>query len=128
MMSPLPSVGQAFSIISQEESHRSLSAVEIPTSVFYSTQNKTDYKRKDFLKCDHCNWTGHTKDTCYRLHGYPPGHKWYKPQSRFLTKKPIPDFKSKKIAAEANVVEGNNCDLIKIRYRASSDFYSKTVC
>lgn len=24
--------------------------------------------------CDHCNWVGHTKEHCYLLVGYPPGH------------------------------------------------------
>lgn len=34
MMVPLPSVGQAFSIISQEESHKSLYTTEIPSTAF----------------------------------------------------------------------------------------------
>lgn len=43
MMQPLPSVGQAFALVVQEESHRILSsggspAVEAPNAVFYSSQ------------------------------------------------------------------------------------------
>lgn len=54
MMSPLPSVGQVCSIISQEESHRSLSSVEIPASVFYSSQHIAEESKKDMIRCDHC--------------------------------------------------------------------------
>ncbi|XP_075512761.1 uncharacterized protein LOC142548343 [Primulina tabacum] len=78
MMSPLPSVGQAFSIISQEESHRSLSTVEPPSTAFFSAQSKQNYQKKDALTCDYCNWNGHTREFCYKLVGYPPGHKLYK--------------------------------------------------
>lgn len=30
------------------------------------------------LYCDHCKMTGHTVNKCYKLHGYPPGHRLYK--------------------------------------------------
>ncbi|XP_073294587.1 uncharacterized protein [Primulina huaijiensis] len=78
MMSPLPSVGQAFSIISQEESHRSLSTSEPPSAVFFSAQSKQNYQKKDVLTCDYCNLNGHTREFCYKLVGYPPSHKLYK--------------------------------------------------
>ncbi|CAH9055444.1 unnamed protein product [Cuscuta europaea] len=29
-------------------------------------------------KCSHCGLLGHTQQVCYRLHGYPPGHKFYR--------------------------------------------------
>ncbi|XP_075504147.1 uncharacterized protein LOC142541504 [Primulina tabacum] len=78
MMSHLPSVGQAFSIISQEESHRSLSVAEEPSTAFFSVQGKLANQKKDILTCDYCHWTGHTKDFCYKLVGYTPGHKLHK--------------------------------------------------
>ncbi|XP_073029634.1 uncharacterized protein [Primulina eburnea] len=80
MMSPLPSVGQAFSIISQEESHRSLSVVEEPSTSFFSAQGKIGNQKKDILTCDYCHWNGHTKDFCYKLVGYPPGRRCYAPK------------------------------------------------
>lgn len=65
MMSPLTSDGQAFSILSQEESRRSLISVEPqPASVFYSTQHKTEETKKNQLYCDYCNWTGHILSQC----------------------------------------------------------------
>ncbi|KAF5458182.1 hypothetical protein F2P56_022236, partial [Juglans regia] len=27
--------------------------------------------------CSHCTMTGHTMEKCYKLHGYPPGHKLF---------------------------------------------------
>ena len=30
------------------------------------------------LFCDHCKLTGHTVQKCYKLHGYPPGHRLHK--------------------------------------------------
>ncbi|XP_073042442.1 uncharacterized protein [Primulina eburnea] len=80
MMDPLPSVGQAFSVVSQEESTRSLLAVEPPPSVFYSSRNKVDERKTDVVTCEYCHVPGHSKGNCYKLVGYPPGHRLYKPQ------------------------------------------------
>ncbi|XP_073055412.1 uncharacterized protein [Primulina eburnea] len=82
MMSPLPTVGQAFSIISQEESHRSLSTTEPSPTVFYSNQNRAGDQRKDIMKCDYCNLNGHLKENCYKIVGYPPWHRLYRGQNR----------------------------------------------
>ena len=39
------------------------------------TQSKGGVKRNSTLYCDHCNYTGHTIDRCYKLHGYPKDFK-----------------------------------------------------
>ncbi|GAV75745.1 LOW QUALITY PROTEIN: UBN2_3 domain-containing protein, partial [Cephalotus follicularis] len=36
------------------------------------TQGKAD------SRCEYCGWTGHKKENCYKLIGYPPGHRLYK--------------------------------------------------
>lgn len=71
MMNPLPTVGKAFSLLSQEESHRTLTSTETPMSAFYTNQNKGGHamKEKVNLNCDYCNWSGHTKEYCYKLVG-----------------------------------------------------------
>ncbi|XP_073303849.1 uncharacterized protein [Primulina huaijiensis] len=79
MTSPLPSVGQAFAIISQEESTRNVLSTgfappEISSSAFFSTQDR----KKTNIKCDHCNMPGHIKAYCYKLVGYPPHHRLFK--------------------------------------------------
>ncbi|KAL5819817.1 hypothetical protein ACOSQ4_023659 [Xanthoceras sorbifolium] len=30
------------------------------------------------LHCDYCDTNHHTRDTCYKLHGYPEGHRLHK--------------------------------------------------
>ncbi|XP_073138084.1 uncharacterized protein [Henckelia pumila] len=76
-------------------------------SVFYSTQHKaTDSKRTEFC-CDHCHGPGHTKAFCYKLFGYPPGHKLHNPQNfKHASKKPYRfSHKDRKNPAEVNIVE-----------------------
>lgn len=107
MMNPLPTIEQAFSMLSQEESHRSLSPVAAPASMFYSMQNRTADRKKE-VKCDRCNWTG---DNCFRLIGYPPGHKLYKQQGKGYNKKCNKDFqKNKKTSREVNLVEDGSVE------------------
>ena len=36
----------------------------------------SNVKRYNFLFCDYCKSNGHIKDKCYKLHGYPQGHKY----------------------------------------------------
>ncbi|XP_073142904.1 uncharacterized protein [Henckelia pumila] len=93
MMDPLPSVNQAYSILSQEESHRSVLSsqpiMEMPTIAFYTSSHKP----LELVKCENCNITGQSKDQCFCIIGYPPGHKLYKkfPQaksSRFTPRNP----------------------------------------
>ncbi|XP_073298535.1 uncharacterized protein [Primulina huaijiensis] len=56
MMNHLPSVGQAFSMMSQEELHRSLTSNETQTLVFYSMQNKDkNSESKRDMKCEYCH-------------------------------------------------------------------------
>ncbi|XP_075492651.1 uncharacterized protein LOC142530724 [Primulina tabacum] len=102
MMTPLPIVGQAFSIISQEDSHRAIISVETPATVFFFNQNRRELQQKEFLKCDYCNWNGHTRATCYRLNGYPSGHTMFRPQSKFVPQKVM---KNRRPQFETNAVQ-----------------------
>lgn len=89
MMNPLPTVSNAFAIISQEESHRSLISMSpqpLESSVFFSSAPN---KKKTELRCEHCNMPGHSKDCCYKLIGYPPGHKLYKGQWKVVIQSSI---------------------------------------
>ncbi|OIT22198.1 hypothetical protein A4A49_63438, partial [Nicotiana attenuata] len=33
-------------------------------------------RRNNVLLCDYCKMKGHTRDTCYKLNGYPPSFKF----------------------------------------------------
>ncbi|XP_073277012.1 uncharacterized protein [Primulina huaijiensis] len=84
LLSPLPSVSQAYSLVSQEESHRQVmtfqTITDAPTTAFYSSS----FKQSGSIKCEHCSMPGHMKENCFRLIGYPPGHKLHKrfPQTK----------------------------------------------
>nr|GMC86442.1 UBN2_3 domain-containing protein [Ipomoea batatas] len=41
-----------------------------------STSRPSNHRPR--LRCAHCGILGHTQQVCYKLHGYPPGHKFYK--------------------------------------------------
>jgi len=108
MMSTLPSMAQAFAILSQEErqrevrphNHTVLESTSLNASVSSNVAAgskgfRTSYtsskggasssnpntntvfrgnsstSNRSNLFCDFCKRTGHTKDRCYKLHGYP---------------------------------------------------------
>ncbi|KAH0781774.1 hypothetical protein KY290_001372 [Solanum tuberosum] len=101
MMTPLPSIAQAFSILIQEEKQRkfkpnnqffmestSLNASSSGASssrTFTTNYSPSNYPpRPNYASgstsgnystrrpmCEYCKKPGHTKDKCYKLHGYP---------------------------------------------------------
>ncbi|PHT54318.1 hypothetical protein CQW23_08780 [Capsicum baccatum] len=98
MMNPLPTMSQDFSILAKEERQREVKPHNKfnlePTSLHgngagTSTNFKTNYApyrsngdsrhpRKFHLFCDYCRKADHTKDKCYKLHGFPPDFKFTK--------------------------------------------------
>ncbi|KAJ0912392.1 putative RNA-directed DNA polymerase [Helianthus annuus] len=106
---PLPSVKEAFSIVSREESHRgsNVMASKEQTVGFFSKVNTVvDNKRKfvkgsnQSLKCTHCNKSGHSIDRCFELIGYPP---WMKSKNG----------QGKKIVSN-NVINSGSSDVNKV--------------
>ncbi|CAL2274238.1 unnamed protein product [Prunus armeniaca] len=82
LMKPLPSARQAYSFISQEEKHRELGSTRTPDSQTAAMAVRHDSRSRPRgdrppLHCTYCNYDHHTRDTCYQLHGYPPGHPRY---------------------------------------------------
>ena len=102
LMDPLPPINKVFSLISQEEHQRKLgvtsgsnSANSMAFAVKSNTGQRTGYnkstghnlmdnngrtQRRERPFCTHCNYHGHTVETCYKIHGYPPGFR-QKPKS-----------------------------------------------
>ena len=88
----LPPINRVFSLIHQEEKQREVGITSVdpasnlafavhgqrnapqsspvPDSRSHNSQNS-----KNRPVCTHCGYTGHTKDRCYKLHGYPPNYK-----------------------------------------------------
>ncbi|XP_019251339.1 PREDICTED: uncharacterized protein LOC109230278 [Nicotiana attenuata] len=95
MMKPLPSMGQAFSLLIQEEKQRefkpnsqlNLDSTSLHVNANPQHQNpfgarnfKTHYTANNNNKgrpfCDYCKRPGHTKEKCYKLHGYPQSNSY----------------------------------------------------
>lgn len=98
MKSPLPTVGQVYSLLLQEETQRKIhstshlmadSAFLNANSFRYSTSGQyggngnfqkkvgTDIKK---IHCNYCKKPGHTRDKCFKLHGFPADFKFTKPK------------------------------------------------
>ncbi|XP_031287087.1 uncharacterized protein LOC116145785 [Pistacia vera] len=91
VMDPLPTVNKAYSMILRVKKQREVHVVFAKhlenSALFAKAKNfkkeaivKNGYRRKDMVKkskrhCEFCNNGGHTKETCFKLHGYLD---WYK--------------------------------------------------
>lgn len=75
---PLPTVKNAFAVISAEESHRETKPThhtsKVQANAFASKFNDKKRSNRPPLKCTHCNLTGHTIDKCFEIVGYPPNY------------------------------------------------------
>ncbi|XP_039015379.1 uncharacterized protein LOC120145673 [Hibiscus syriacus] len=79
LMQPLPSVNNAYSMISQEESHRLQLSGVIPLMESTTLYSSAFGNRRRFTgTCDNCKVKGHKKYNCYRLIGFPPDFKFNK--------------------------------------------------
>jgi len=118
----LPSLNEVFSVIRAEEGKRTvmLDAPNTKGSVMLITYSrnmgdamngaevgKIEGKKfpKDYFFCNYCKKTGHTKETCWKLHGKPPsmgrngGYKWNQSRGHaHLTN-------SEETAHESNILE-----------------------
>ncbi|XP_062104341.1 uncharacterized protein LOC133815525 [Humulus lupulus] len=72
MMEPLPPINKVFYLIIQEEKQRPLPNLQLPITAPIHT-NKSFGKKP--LLCTHYGLQNHTRDRCYKLHGFPPGWK-----------------------------------------------------
>ena len=98
LMKPTPTLSAAYSVLLQEENQRDCNRSLLHESVamavraqhtsnFANKSAKSAIKKsEDFaLFCDYFQLTGHTRDKCFCLHGYPDWHRLYgkpKPQPR----------------------------------------------
>lgn len=93
LMKPLPDINEAFSLLCQQE--RELGGpVKEPQILFNSTEDRNqNWNRNNRGRggrngsgsrgnsgrtskmCTYCNRNGHTIDTCYKKHGFPPNYK-----------------------------------------------------
>ena len=80
---PLPNVREAFSKVCQEESQtkvmlgtqHSFSSAENSALSVWGAQSNCDKQQRNKPVSDHCRKIGHTKDTCWKIHGEPVNWK-----------------------------------------------------
>ncbi|XP_075091953.1 uncharacterized protein LOC142172084 [Nicotiana tabacum] len=88
MMSHVPSINKAYSLLVDQESQRSLATCQqsmlvtegIESTALYSNigngASGGNYKfKKSQVQCEYCHCKGHIKENCYKLIGYPPDFK-----------------------------------------------------
>ncbi|XP_073062030.1 uncharacterized protein [Primulina eburnea] len=89
LLDPLPPINRVFALVVQEERQRAIGnqgSMNAPNPnmafAFKNDQNQSQFNSRPpprFPKgrpfCTHCNIHGHTIETCYKIHGYPPGFK-----------------------------------------------------
>ncbi|KAG5610653.1 hypothetical protein H5410_021934, partial [Solanum commersonii] len=101
LSSPLPSIGQVYSLVIQDEKQREINTSPVylgdSTSFIVATQsggNRNYYSfkppkgsvesKKNSSTCAYCKKAGHSIDKCYRIHGFPPDFKFTE-QRKFQT-------------------------------------------
>ncbi|KAG8497017.1 hypothetical protein CXB51_008247 [Gossypium anomalum] len=62
--SPLPTIGEAFAEVRREEKRRLVMMGDSKEPKHVTTIGNRPW-------CNHCNRVGHTKEKCFKLHGYP---------------------------------------------------------
>uniref|UniRef100_A0A803PE73 CCHC-type domain-containing protein n=1 Tax=Cannabis sativa TaxID=3483 RepID=A0A803PE73_CANSA len=88
MQDPLPPVNKTYASIIQEERQRSITTIpNTAAETGKTTPGPSGSTIDEFagnasfnqprVTCHHCGMPGHIVAKCYKLHGYPPGHKFY---------------------------------------------------
>ncbi|KAJ0041240.1 hypothetical protein Pint_26645 [Pistacia integerrima] len=84
MMTPLPSINQAYCMLITEEIQRNINThppddTPLESTILFSSSHQSTKSKKNWnLVCEHCSVKGHKKENCYRLIGYPPDFKFTK--------------------------------------------------
>lgn len=110
LMNPLPNITHAYSMLLQEENQCNF-ATQMSTTVpdnltmnvRINSSNVKETNRKvvdSSVDCDSCKRTGHLKEKCFVLHGYPNWHSLYgQPKPKLRT-----NVKPKAIVTTDNTV------------------------
>ncbi|XP_011078646.1 uncharacterized protein LOC105162338 [Sesamum indicum] len=79
LLEPLPTVTKAYSMMIRIEKQMNLNNIELNSGAVFNVKGY-NYKKKPVVDrrhviCEHCQRTGHTKESCFKLNGIPD---WYK--------------------------------------------------
>lgn len=137
LMKPLPSLSQTYAILLQEEKQREAhgtvigSTENLAMTVKNYSGNKSQVKSVTQKKtgdssiiCDFCHMTGHLRDKCYCIHGYPSWHKLFgKPKP-----KPRTNFQRGSIVANVSTTGGEHIHITQLNNESDSLNLSADQC
>lgn len=138
LMSPLPDLNQAYAMLLQDENQRNhvQPIALIPEHAAMNarfTHNNSQKRQNSFRKdekknhdvnveCGYCHMSGHSRDKCFALHGYPEWHRLYgKPKPKIRTA-------SAKQSVANVTTEIAKPDLVVSNVSASTDELSESQC
>ncbi|GAA0187195.1 transmembrane signal receptor [Lithospermum erythrorhizon] len=113
IMDPWPSINRAYAIVLQAEWKAQLSAKgDVENKRFPERFDR--FRKREPMRCDHCNLRGHTKDRCFKLLGYPEwwdNNKASKPRAygpkagAYMAETPLDDcdFQAASVKQEMNL-------------------------
>ncbi|XP_013607478.1 PREDICTED: uncharacterized protein LOC106314084 [Brassica oleracea var. oleracea] len=108
MLKPIPDIEDVFNMVTQDERQKTLKPSTRMENVAFQHSSSTEMSHTGSMEsgfynglsenaayaaafqgncypqkpvCTHCSRTGHTVQKCYKLHGYPPGHKLHQKPS-----------------------------------------------
>ncbi|CAA7049128.1 unnamed protein product [Microthlaspi erraticum] len=109
MLKPIPDIEEVFNMVAQDERQKSIKpTVRSENVVFqtsdsategfsggaenevYATISSNGYRGKQRPVCTHCGMLGHIVQKCFRLHGYPPGHRLHNANKNVTGPSPPP--------------------------------------
>ncbi|KAG7599611.1 Integrase catalytic core [Arabidopsis suecica] len=108
MKKTIPDLAEIYNLLDQDHSQRSMvtvtnaSAFQVAASSneqFAVNVTRSYPPKAPKVTCSHCGYTGHTTDTCYKIHGYPLGFK-------HKQKNVVPPEKSKPVVANLALTDG----------------------
>jgi len=87
MLKPIPTIKEAFNMVTQDERQRNVKPLTRVDSVAFQNTSMINEDENAYVAayntvrpnqkpiCTHCGKVGHTIQKCYKVHGYPPGMK-----------------------------------------------------
>ena len=133
MLNPIPMIDEVFNMVSQDERQKNLKpSVKVEHAVFQTTAASDAYDNGYYtgpmenaayatqprpynkIVCTHCGRSGHTYHTCYKLNGYPPGHKLHNRSAQ-----------SSASQARGNFQSGTRSSQVSHGSQSSQNYYPK---
>ena len=101
MLKPIPSLEEVFNMVTQDERQKNIKPItKVDNVVFQNSVSEAEvagyagptenmayavnnnYRGKPRPICTHCGIAGHIVQKCFKIHGYPPGHRYHNATSQ----------------------------------------------